>query len=321
MRNRAFSALILALALSLPAFAAESNYPARPVRMIVPFAPGGTFDLVARIVSAKLTKMWGEQIVVDNRPGGATILATEMAAQANPDGYTLYLSPNALAANPSLHKHLPYNAKRDFRPVTLLAAQPMALGASNEFKANGIKDLIAMAKAAPGFLSYGCAGIGSGGWLAGEIFKSMAKINIVAVGYKGGNLAMADVLSNQIPLVFTGLPNLLPLERAGKLKILAITDSKRSPVAKEIPTIAETVPGYEFRNWFGVVVPTGTPVAVQRKLSHDLNAVLADATIRNSLLQRGFDVIGGTSQAFAQQIERDTLRFAAVIKGTEIAQN
>ena len=158
------------------------------MRVIVPFAAGGTFDLVARIVSQRLGALWAQQVVVDNRPGGATIIATEMTAKSNPDGYTLYLSPNALAANPALQKHLPYDTKRDLKPIVLVAAQPMALGTYASFRANSVKELIDMAKARPGELSYGTAGIGSGGHLAGEIFKASAGIDIVPISYKGGTL-------------------------------------------------------------------------------------------------------------------------------------
>ena len=222
---RKVTVVLLLLSCHTQAVAAE-NYPTRPVRVIVPFAAGGTFDLVARVVSQRLTELWGQQVVVDNRPGGATIIATETAAKASPDGHTIYLSPNALAANPALHKKLPYDAARDLAAVVLIAAQPMALGTNPGFKANTVRELLDIAKARPGSLTYGSAGIGSGGHLAGEIFKSMAGVDITHVSYKGGNVAMMDVVSNQIPLVMTGLPNLLPLHRAGRIRILGITSAK-----------------------------------------------------------------------------------------------
>ena len=220
---------LIARASCVPALAAlmcgtalAQTYPAKPVRVIVPFAAGGTFDTVARVVSQKLAETWAQQVIVDNRPGGGTIIATEMAARANPDGYTLYLSSNALAANPALQKKLPYDTQRDLRPVVLVASQPMSLGANPAFKANTIAELIELAKAKPGELSYGAAGIGSGGHLAGEIFKAAAGINIVPISYKGGNISTLEVIANHIPLVMTGLPNLLPQHRAGKIKILEI---------------------------------------------------------------------------------------------------
>jgi tripartite-type tricarboxylate transporter receptor subunit TctC len=305
-----------ACALLLAAFSGSlaQSYPVKPVRVIVPFAAGGTFDLVARAVSQRLSDLWSQQVVVDNRPGGATIIATELAAKSTPDGYTLYLSPNALAANPAMQKQLPYDTQRDLRPVVLVAAQPMALGTYPAFKANSIKELIDMAKARPGELSYGTAGIGSGGHLAGEIFKSAAGIDIVPISYKGGNLAMLEVIAVQIPLVMTGLPNLLPQYRAGKIKILGMTDSKRSAIAPDVPAIAETVPGYEFRNWFGLIVASETPDSIVRKINKDVNSVLNSGDTRQRLLDQGFDVIGGTPDEFKQLIATDIEKFAKIVK-------
>lgn len=321
VRFRAIPAFpICACAALLAANACADNYPVRPVRVIIPFAAGGTFDLVGRVVAQKLSDLWGQQVVADNRPGGGTLIATELVARSNPDGYTMYLSPNSLAANPALHAKLPY-AQRDLQPVVLIAAQPMALGAHPSFRASSIKDLIDLAKANPGSINYGTAGIGSGGHLAGEIFKSMAGIDLTHISYKGGNVAMLEVMANQINLVMTGLPNLLPQLRAGRLRILAITDSKRSAVAKEIPAIAETVPGYEFRNWFGLVVARGTPAALVRRINTDVNRILDGGDTRQRLLDQGFDVLGGTTDEFERVIKTDTVKFARVINGSGIKSN
>lgn len=313
MRSVAPAALFACAALSAGPACADS-YPTRPVRVIIPFAAGGTFDLVGRVVAQKLSELWGQQVVADNRPGGATLIASELVAKSNPDGYTIYLSPNSLAANPSLHKQLPY-AQRDLQPVVLVAAQPMALGAHPSFKANSVRDLIDMAKTSPGGLNYGTAGIGSGGYLAGEIFKLAAGIDVVHISYKGGNIAMLEVMANQINMVMTGLPNLLPQLKAGRLKILAITDAKRSAVAKDIPTIGETVPGYEFRNWFGLIVVRGTPAPLIRRLNADVNRILDTGDTRQRLLDQGFEVIGGTAEEFDRVVREDTVKFAKVLKG------
>lgn len=299
---------------ALDAAAAESiAFPVRPVRVIVPFAAGGTFDLVARVVAQRLTESWGQQVVVDNRPGAATIIATTLAVKAPPDGHTIYLSPNALAANPSLYKKLPYDAERDLAAVVLIAAQPMALGANPAFKARTAREMIELAREKPGALSYGTAGIGSGGHLAGEIFKAMAGINVTHVSYKGGNVAMMDVVSNQIPLVVTGLPNLLPLHRDGRIRILGITSSKRSPVAMDVPALGETVAGYEFKNWFGFVVPSKTPLATIGRINSGVNAALDVGDTRERLTSQGFDVFGGTAKEFAEVIRADTKAFAEVL--------
>lgn len=313
IRHGLVVATLMSAVCSAPAMSSE-NYPARPVRVIVPFAAGGTFDLVARSVSQRLTEVWKQQVVVDNRPGGATIIATEMVAKATPDGHTIYLSPNALAANPALHKKLPYDASRDLAPVVLIAAQPMALGANPGFKSQSVKELLDMAKARPDALSYGTAGIGSGGHLAGEIFKAMAGIEIAHISYKGGNVAMMDVVSNQIPLVMTGLPNLLPLHRAGRIRILGITSAKRSPIENNIPSIGETVAGYDFKNWFGFVVPAATPKSVIRKINADVNKVLDTGDTRKKLTSQGFEVYGGTPEEFAATIKSDTKIFAETLR-------
>lgn len=313
IRHGLVIATLMSAVCSAPAMSSES-YPTRPVRVIVPFAAGGTFDLVARSVSQRLTEVWKQQVVVDNRPGGATIIATDMVAKASPDGHTIYLSPNALAANPALHKKLPYEAFRDLAPVVLIAAQPMALGANPGFKAQSVKELLDMAKARPDALSYGSAGIGSGGHLAGEIFKAMAGIQITHVSYKGGNVAMMDVVSNQIPLVMTGLPNLLPLHRAGRIRILGITSAKRSPIENNIPSIGETVTGYDFKNWFGFVVPAATPKSVIRKINADVNKVLDTGDTRQKLTSQGFEVYGGTPEEFAATIKSDTKIFAETLR-------
>ena len=319
MMKRVAGVFLLCGALQGSVFAAAAeDFPVRPVRVVVPFAAGGTFDLVGRVVAQKLGETWKQQVVVDNRPGGATMIATEIAVKSSPDGHTIYLSPNALAANPALHKTLPYDAKRDLQPVVLVAAQPMALGAHPTFKANSIKELLELAKAAPGKLSYGTAGIGSGGHLAGEIFKAMAGVDIVHISYKGGNVAMMDVMANQIPLVMTGLPNLLPQQRAGRVKILAITSATRSAVAKEIPAIGETVPGYEFRNWFGLVVAANTPRPLVRKINRDVNRILGATEVRQQLQEQGFDVIGGSTAEFEQVVATDTVKFAKVIRDAGI---
>ena len=310
--SRLFTACIALCA--LPIAAGAQTYPAKPVRIVVPFAAGGTFDQIGRVVAQKLTESWGQQVIVDNRPGGATILAADLVAKAAADGYTLLLSPNGLAANPALHKKLPYDAQKDLQPVVLVASQPMAIGANPSFAASDVKGLIALAKSKPGLLSYGTAGIGSGGHLAGEIFKSAAGLDIAHISYKGGNVAMLEVIANQIPLVVTGLPNLLPQARAGKVRILAITEAKRSPAAPEIPTVQETIPGYEFRNWFGIVAPAGTPAAVSAKINADVNALLRTADVRQRLLDQGFNVIGGSANEFAQTLREDTQKFGLALK-------
>lgn len=320
---RWFTGAFTALVLALPAQAATTSpvqaFPAKAVRIVVPFAAGGTFDTVARVTAQRLTDMWGQQVIVENRPGGGTLIAADVVARSNPDGYTMYLSPNGLAAVPTLNPKIGLEMQKSLAPVVLLAAQPMALGAHPSFGPNTIGELLVLAKAKPGALSYGTAGIASGGHLAGELFKQAAGIDITHVSYKGGNVAMMDVVANQIPLVMTGLPNLLPLMKSGRVKILAVTDSARSPVAPDIPTIGETVPGYEFRNWFGLLVAAGTPKALIARLNADINRAAASAEVKQRLLEQGFVILGGTPAAFAAVIRDDTRKFRDTITRAGLA--
>jgi tripartite-type tricarboxylate transporter receptor subunit TctC len=297
----------------------EQAFPAKAVRIVVPFAAGGTFDTVARVTAQRLTEIWGQQVIVENRAGGGTLIAADVVAHSNPDGYTMYLSPNGLAAVPTLNPKVGLEMQRSLAPVVLLAAQPMALGANPAFKPGTIKELVALAKAKPGALSYGTAGIASGGHLAGELFRQAAGIELTHVSYKGGNVAMMDVVANQIPLVMTGLPNLLPLMKAGRVKILAVTDSVRSPVAPDIPTIGETVPGYEFRNWFGLLVAAGTPKPLVARLNADVNRAAASTEVKQRLLDQGFVILGGTPDAFAKVIREDTVKFKDTITRAGLA--
>ena len=320
---RRFASACAALVLACPALAASTGatqaFPTKTVRIIMPFAAGGTFDTVARATALRLTEIWGQPVIVENRAGGGTLIAADVVMRSNPDGYTMYLSPNGLAAVPTLNPKVGIEMQKALAPVALLAAQPMALGAHPSFGPATIKELMALAKAKPGALSYGTAGVASGGHQAGEMFKQAAGIDVQHVSYKGGNVAMMDVVANQIPLVMTGLPNLLPLMKAGRIKILAVTDSVRSPVAPAIPTIGETVPGYAFRNWFGIVVPAGTPKAIVAKLNADINQAIGHAETKQRLLDQGFVIIGGTPAEFAAVIREDTQKFREAITRAGIA--
>lgn len=297
---------------------AQSQYPVRPVRLIVPAAAGGTIDIVARVISQELIKSWKQQIIVDNRPGAGNTLGIALAASANPDGYTLLLSSNSVASAPALFSSLPYNTRNDLTPVVLVAAQPMAIGANISFRANSISDLISVARTMPRKISYGSAGSGSAANLAMEMFKAMAKVEIVFIPYKGGNLATSDVLGNNIPLVMTGLPNLLPLHRARKLKILGI--SQLSAVAPDIPLIRDALPEYEFVNWFGLIVPSGISGDLIRKLNQDVNSVLGATEVKQILQRQGFEILGGTTAQFARKLQQDIERFAEIIKQMKLEQ-
>ncbi|MBM3357581.1 MAG: tripartite tricarboxylate transporter substrate binding protein [Betaproteobacteria bacterium] len=298
--------------------AGAQTYPSKPIRLVIPFAPGGTFDLVGRVISPSLSEKLGQQVVVDNRPGGGTILATEIVAKANPDGYTLLLGSNVLATNPSLRKDLPYNSAKDLAPIALLATQAFAIVASVNFPASSVQDLISVAKSRPGEIAFASAGVGSTGHIAAELFMAMAKVKLIHVGYKSGGQSVTAVLGNQIPLVFTGLPNVYTHMKAGRLKILGVTDQQRSSIAPEIPAVSETVAGYEFSNWFGVLAPSGTPAKIRALLESELLNVIKVAEVQKTLLNRGFGVMALSAPNFASLIHSDTVKYGKVIKEAKL---
>jgi tripartite-type tricarboxylate transporter receptor subunit TctC len=298
--------------------AKAQTYPVRPIRLVIPFAPGGTFDLVGRVVSPPLGEKLGQQIVVDNRPGGGTSLATEIVAKASPDGYTLLLGSNVLAINPSLRKDLRYDSAKDLVPIALLATQAFAIAANSSFPANSVRDLISMAKSKRGEIAFSSAGVGSTGHIAAELFMAMANVRLIHVGYKSGGQSVTAVLANEVPLVFTGLPNVYTHMKAGRLKILGVTETARVQIAPEIPTVAETITGYEFSNWFGVLAPTGTPRSIRALLEKELLTIVGMPAVRTTLLSLGFGVMGAPADKFAALIRSDTEKYAKVIKGANI---
>jgi len=263
------------LALSSLAAAADS-YPSRPVRLIAPFSAGGGVDIVARYLALKLTEKWGQQVVVDNRTGATGIIGTEIAAHSPPDGYTLILGNAAThAVNVSLFKKLPYDAVKDFAPVTLIGRVPEMLVVHPALPAANVRELIALAKAKPGELAFGSAGAGSPPHLAGELFQFLAKVKLVHVPYKGSAPALADLIGGQISMYFSNILSAVPFVKSGRLRGLGVTSEKRSVVAPEIPTIAESgLPGYEDYNWYGILAPKGTPRAILTQLHADIVQVV-----------------------------------------------
>lgn len=294
------------------------SYPTRPIRLVIPFAPGGTFDFVGRVVSPPLSEKLGQQVVVDNRPGGGTSIATEIVAKASPDGYTLLLGSNVLAINPTLRKDLRYDSSKDLVPIALLATQAFAIAASTSFRATSVPDLISIAKSRPREIAFSSAGVGSTGHIAAELFMAMTKVRLIHVGYKSGGQSVTAVLANEVPLVFTGFPNVYTHMKAGRLKILGITEIERAQIAPDIPTVAETIPGYEFSNWFGVLVPAGTPARIRALLEQTLLTTLEMPAVRTLLVARGFGIAGATSAKFASLIRSDTEKYGKVIRDANI---
>ena len=268
------AAAMLAGAIGLPARAADAPaaFPSKPVRLIVPFTPGGSTDILARALGQKLTEAWGQPVVVDNRPGAGGIIGMETAAKAPPDGYTLVMGHvGTLAANPALYKSLPYDPVKDFAPVTLVAMVPNVLAVGPAVPSRTVAELVALAKAKPGKLDYGSGGNGSAAHLAGEYFKLKAGVDIQHIPYKGTAPALADLLGGQIALIITGLPPVLPHAKSGKLRILGVASAQRLKQFPDIPTIAESgVPGYEATQWYGILVPAATPKDIVARLNRDI---------------------------------------------------
>ncbi|MGZ5229958.1 MAG: tripartite tricarboxylate transporter substrate binding protein [Burkholderiales bacterium] len=316
------SCCVLTLALMLSGFTYASHaqtFPTKPVRFIVTFPPGGGLDLVARLIGQTLTERWGQQVIIDNRIGAGGTIGTAIAAKAAPNGYTLLFVSSSHAINPSVHRKLPYDTEKEFVPITLTTLAPHLLVVHPSFAATSLKDLIAAAKAKPGAISYASGGVGSSTHLAAELLKSMAAIDLVHVAYKGTGPAVTDVISGHVPVTIASVPSVLPQVRAGKLRALGLTASKRSPSAPEFATIAELgLTGYEAASWHGALAPRGLPDALLAQLHRDITAALTLETNRERIAREGLDVIASTPAQFRNQIHTEIERWARVVKSAGI---
>jgi len=320
MLSRSLVALAAALsAAALAGNALAQTYPARPVKLIVTYPPGGSSDLMGRVLAQKLGEHWGQQVIVESKPGAAGSIGMEFAARQPPDGYAFVIGNfGPVAINPLLSK-LPYDIQRDFLPVSMVCTGPNILVVNSVTPANNVKELVALAKTNPGKLNFGTSGPGSMSHLVGEMFKRVADINIVQVPYKGGVLAVQDLIGGQVQLIFSDALPVMQHIRAGKLRPLAITSRERSPLSPEIPTLAEQ--GYAELvavNWWGVLVPTGTPRSIVEKLNADLAKVLADADLKEKYAQLGVEPVSSTPEFFGQFIQTEAARYAKVIKDANI---
>ena len=291
-------------------------YPTKPVRLIVPFPPGGSNDIVGRIIGNELTGRLGQQVVIDNRGGAGGMIGSEIAAHAQPDGHTLLIISVAYAYNPSIFKSkLKFDPEKSFTPVSILGTGPNALTVNPRLPVKSVKELIAMAKAKPGGLNYASAGIGSFQHLGTEMFRLMAGIQIVNVPFKGGGPAMADVVAGNTQISIGSLIQAMPFISSGRLKVLGVGGTKRSPVLPDVPTIAEAgVPGYEASNWWGVMAPAGTPAAVIKRLHTEINAILVMPEIRKRFESQGAETVSMSSAEFGKFIRADTVKWARVVK-------
>ena len=321
--RRALPVVMLSMCCASPTstFAqAPASYPTKSVRFIVPYPPAGTTDIVARAIAAKLTERWAQQVVVDNRGGASTIIGAEAAAKAAPDGYTLLLvTATTLSINPQVYPKLPYDAARDFAPITPVVYFPYVIAAHPALPAGTIKELIALAKAKPGTVTYATPGTASTNHVAGALLETMAGIKLLHVPYKGVGPAMTDVVAGQVQLIITGLATVLPHAKSGRAKILAVCGEKRLSNWPEIPTVAEAgLPGYEGGTWFGIVTRAGSPRAVIERLNRDIVAVLATPDMKERFTNLGFEVYTSTPEEFARFIKDDMARTGKVVRAAGI---
>jgi tripartite-type tricarboxylate transporter receptor subunit TctC len=312
---RGLLAALAALSISGAALA-QTGYPDKPIRILVGFTPGVAPDITGRLLADKFSEAWGKPVVVENVTGAGGNIATDRVAKAAPDGYTLLMGGNSsLVINPSLYEKLPFDPIKDFAPIAQIFVAANILVVHPEFPAKSLPELIALARAQPGKLTYAHAGVGTSQHLAGELFKSMAKIDVQPVAYRGSTAVMPDMLAGRLSLFFGNVVNVLPLVREGKLKAFAVTSLKRSAVAPDLPTMAESgFPGFEAVPWFGLMAPAGTPAAIIDKLHRETVRVLALPDVRRRLEELGLDVIGSSPAELAAVIKSETPHWAKMIR-------
>jgi tripartite-type tricarboxylate transporter receptor subunit TctC len=306
-------ALAAAYSVAVPAHA--QNYPIKPIRLIIPFAPGGGTDLTARAIAMKLTEAWGHTVVPDNRAGANGTIAVDIATKSPPDGYTLTMISSSQSVNSSLYKSLPYDLVRDLAPITQATSQPYALVIHPSVQAKSVKELIALAKAKPDTMTYGSSGLGGLSHLSGALFSSLAGIKLIHVPYKGGNPALNDVVGGQIQMLFSTLLQADTQLKAGRVRALAVTTKKRSTAAPELPTMQEAgVAGYEVAGWYGVLAPAKTPRPIIDKLNTEIVRILHSPDVQNRLAADGSEAVGSTPEQFGNHIKSEVAKWGKVIR-------
>ncbi len=314
-----FGLLVKALTVLMVTSAATAfaqSYPTKPIRYIIPFAPGGGQDLVGRALAPRLAEGLGQQVLIDNRPGGGTILGAELAARSAPDGYTIFMGSNtSMSINPNLHAKLPYEPLRDFAPISGIATSANMLVVHPSMPVRSVKELAAFAKGRPDQLNYGSSGTGTPAHLAGVMFNEAAGVKLTHVPYKGSSPALTAILSGEMQLMFGTLTSSLPQVRSRRLRALAVSSAQRSPIMPELPTVAESgYPGFEAISWYGALAPAGTPPAVLNRLHTEFTKVLNNAEFKSWLFNQGAEATPSTPEALAAQIKRELLLYAPIIK-------
>lgn len=317
--SKPFTVLKAAAVLSMliSSFACAGPYPEKPITMIVPYPPGGTSDYVARIVANKLGELLGQAVIVDNRPGAGAIVGTMAAARAPNDGYTLLLTAPEFTLNPAVRAKVPYDARKDFAPVALIASYPHVLVINPQVPARDVRQLIALAKAKPGELNFASGGSGGSNHASGEWFKHTAGVQITHIPYKGNGPALTDLMSNRVQLLFTGLAPVEAQVKSGQLKAIAVTGPTRLAAAPDVPTMSESgLPGYNFSTWYGVLVPAGTPKAVIDRLNTELHKTMHAPEVRDKLASLGADLTVSTPQAYGTMLQEEVIRWTTLVKAT-----
>jgi tripartite-type tricarboxylate transporter receptor subunit TctC len=318
------SPLLLTTCLLMPFAAqlahAQDKFPVRPVRLVAPFPPGGGADFLGRELAQKLTEVWGQQVIVDNRPGAGTIIGHNLVAKAAADGHTLGLgSPSGMAINPAMGTALPYESPKDFTLLGRLVSIPFIVTVPATLPVANMRELIALAKAQPGKLNFASPGAGTQNHLGGEMFKMMAAINIVHVAYKGAGLAATDLASNAVQIFFTGVPPVAPLIRAGRIRAIAAATWERFRSMPELPTVAEVLPGFDCAGWYGLIGPAGMPKPLVTRINTDVNRILANAAFAQRLMMGGVEAMGSTPEAMQRFIVAEQQRWREVIRSAGIS--
>lgn len=312
--------IAIAIALASTTACIAQSYPVKPVRFISPYAPGGGTDTMARVLAQRLSENLGRQVIVENRPGGGGIVGTEAAAKAPPDGYTILLgSKGPLTVNPALYAKLPYDTVRDLAPISLVSIVPAVLAVHPSLPVNSVKELIALARARPGELTFSSSGNGGSGHLSGEQFAALAGAKMVHVPYRGTGPATTAVLSGEVTLSFGNMVALMPHVQAGRLRVLGVTSAKRVSAAPQVPTVAESgLRGYEYVTWYGVLAPAGTPRDVIAKLNTELVRIARQPDMKDKLTGEGGDVVGSTPEEFAAYIKSELVSSAKLVKSANV---
>jgi len=319
---RRLAAIVAGLACAAPVTAPAQEFPARPVRIIVPFAPGGATDIVTRLVAQRLNDQWSQTVVVDNRAGAGGNIGGDLAARANPDGYTLFMTSGSIVtANPHMYRRMPFDPAKDFVAVTNVASGPQVVAVAATLPARNLRELIALAKAKPGAISFGSAGVGTQTHLAAENVLYAAGIEAAHVPYKGEGPALTDLAGGQIQFATPNLAAAIGLVNQGRIRAIAVTSRSRAPQLPDVPAVAETIPGFENLGWFGFMVPTGTPRPVVDRIHRDTVKALAAAELRKRFDELGMAPVGNSPEEFARAIREESEVWAKIIRTRKLAVN